>query len=35
VHLTLDDMLLMSSRAIAGQRDFVPCDMCHPEQGLA
>jgi len=35
VHLTPDDMLLMSSRAIAAQRDFVPCDMCHPEQGLA
>ena len=35
VHLTPDDMLLMSSRAIAGQRDFVPCNVCHPEQGLA
>src|SRR5882672_6706712 len=35
VHLTRDDMLLMSSRAIAAQRDFVPCDVCHPEQGLA
>lgn len=34
VHLTPDDMLLMSSRAIAGQHDFVPCDVCHPEQGL-
>jgi len=35
VHLTPGDMLLMSSRAIAAQRDFVPCDVCHPEQGLA
>lgn len=35
VHLTPDDMLLMSSRALVAQRDFVPCDVCHPEQGLA
>lgn len=35
VHLTPGDMLLMSSRAIAAQRDFVPCDVCHPEQGFA
>jgi O-6-methylguanine DNA methyltransferase len=35
VDLTLDDMLLMSSRALAAQRDFVPCDVCHPERGLA
>ena len=34
-HLPPDDMLLMSSRAVAAQHDFVPCDVCHPEQGLA
>jgi methylated-DNA-[protein]-cysteine S-methyltransferase len=35
VHLPPGDMLLMSSRAIAAQRDFVPCDVCHPEQWSA
>jgi methylated-DNA-[protein]-cysteine S-methyltransferase len=32
VHLAPGDRLLMSPRAIATQRDFVPCDMCHPEE---
>src|SRR5215471_4018303 len=30
--LAAGDRLLMSSRAIAIQGDFVPCDMCHPEE---
>ena len=32
VHLAPGDRLFMSPRAIATQRDFVPCDMCHPEE---
>ena len=32
VGLAPGDRLLMSSRAIAIQGDFVPCDMCHPEE---
>jgi O-6-methylguanine DNA methyltransferase len=35
VHLPPGDRLLLSSRAIATQHDFVPCEVCHPEQGLA
>jgi O-6-methylguanine DNA methyltransferase len=34
VDLTPGDRLLMSPRAIAAQPDFVPCDMCHPEELL-
>jgi methylated-DNA-[protein]-cysteine S-methyltransferase len=30
--LTPGDRLLMSPRAIAVQHDFVPCDVCHPEE---
>jgi methylated-DNA-[protein]-cysteine S-methyltransferase len=32
VGLTPGDRLLMSPRAIAVQPDFVPCDVCHPEE---
>jgi len=32
VHLAPGDRFLMSPRAIATQRDFAPCDMCHPEE---
>jgi methylated-DNA-[protein]-cysteine S-methyltransferase len=28
------DRLLMSPRAVATQHDFVPCDVCHPEELL-
>src|SRR5215471_4099271 len=34
VGLAPGDRLLMSSRAIAIQGDFVPCDVCHPEELL-
>ena len=34
VGLAPGDRLLMSPRAIAAQPDFVPCDVCHPEQLL-
>jgi len=34
VGLAPGDRLLMSSRAIAAQPDFVPCDVCHPEELL-
>jgi methylated-DNA-[protein]-cysteine S-methyltransferase len=34
VDLAPGDRLLMSPRAIAAQHDFVPCDVCHPEELL-
>ena len=34
VGLAPGDRLLMSPRAIAAQHDFVPCDVCHPEELL-
>jgi O-6-methylguanine DNA methyltransferase len=34
VGLAPGDRLLMSLRAIAAQHDFVPCDVCHPEELL-
>ncbi len=34
VGLAPGDRILMSPRALATQRDFVPCDMCHPEELL-
>jgi hypothetical protein len=33
--LTPGDMLLMSSAALVVQEDFVPCEICHPEDAHA